>query len=185
MFRQILAGIEASEADVIYFAEHDILYPPSHFTLVPTKPNRFWYNENVWKVRVADGHALHYNCQQTSGLCAYRHLLLPHYRERVSRTELKLAELGNSREYRKWIREQGFEPGTHNREQRVDDHKAASWKSERPLVDLRHKGTLTPSRWEKKDFRNKKFTRGWMEGDGVPGWGVTRGRMKEFLSDLA
>jgi rubrerythrin len=80
MFQQILAGIEAADADVVYFAEHDVLYHPSHFEFMPTSDKEYYYNENVWKLRMEDGHALHCICQQTSGLCAYRKLLLGDYK---------------------------------------------------------------------------------------------------------
>ena len=177
MFKQILAGIEATDADVIFFAEHDVLYHPSHFEFLPEGDDKYWYNDNVWKVRVEDGHALHYDCQQTSGLCAYRKLLLEHYQERVKRTEEKFAEFGDSRDYRRWVGRQGFEPGTHGREERVDDFKAKSWQSESPNIDLRHEYNLTSSRWKQDQFRNKKYCRGWMEADEVPGWG----KMEDFL----
>ena len=177
MFKQILAGLEATDADVIFFAEHDVMYHPSHFDYIPEGEDRYWYNENVWKVRVEDGHALHYLCQQTSGLCAYRPLLLRHYQERVRRTEEKFAELGDSRDYRRFIRRQGFEPGTHGREERVDDFKAKSWKSEYPNIDLRHEHNLTPSRWSQDEFRNKRYCKGWTEAEEVPGWG----KMEDFL----
>ena len=81
MFRQILAGLEASTADIIFFAEHDVLYHPSHFEFVPTKQDVFYYNENSWRVNAENGHALFYQARSTSGLCAYRELLLEHYPE--------------------------------------------------------------------------------------------------------
>lgn len=171
MFRQILAGLEALDCDVVYFAEHDVLYHPSHFAFVPPENDRFYYNVNVWKLRLADGHGLHYDCRQTSGLAAYRELLLQHYRERVRRTEAALAQMGDTREYRNWIRAQGFEPGTHNRPERVDDYRAESYQSESPNVDIRHDGNLTPSRWSQDEFRNRRNCRGWIEADTIPGWG--------------
>jgi hypothetical protein len=170
MFKQILAGLEELETDYVYFAEHDVLYHSTHFEFVPSRSDVYYYNTNVWKLRISDGHALHYDCQQTSGLCARRDLLLRHYRERVRRTEQKFAELGNTHEYRNWIRKQGFEPGSHNRSERVDDYKAASWRSLFPNIDIRHDGNLTPSRWSKDQFRDQRFTAGWTEAEEVPGW---------------
>ena len=179
MFKQILAGIEKAEADVVFFAEHDVLYHPSHFEFLPASDKEYYYNQNVWKVRVEDGHALHYLCNQTSGLCAHRKLLLNHYKERVKRVE------GTDRSERKgYIRSMGFEPGTHNRKERVDDYKAKSWMSEWPIVDLRHENTLTRSRWRKEEFRNQRYTKGWTEAEEVPGWGRTKDRVGEFLGEL-
>ena len=75
----------------------------------------------------------------------------------------------------------GFEPGTHNRDERVDDYRSESWMSAFPNVDIRHGDNLTPNRWLKSEFRNQKYTRGWQESSEVPGWGVTEGRFREVL----
>ena len=172
MFRQILAGLQASRADIVFFCEHDVLYHPSHFDFIPPCKDVYYYNENVYKVRYPDGKALTYLCQQTSGLCAYRELLLSHYRERVERVELE-----------GYTRAIGFEPGTHNRPERIDDYKAESWMSAYPNIDIRHEYNLTPSRWRKDQFRNQRFTEGWQEVTSVPGWGeVANGKIMEILN---
>jgi len=163
MFKEILAGLEASEADIIFFCEHDVLYHPSHFKFVPPQKDKFYYNENVWKLRVSDGHAIHYDCKQTSGLCAYRDLLLKHYRKRVEMVEKN-----------GFTRAMGFEPGTHNRAERVDDYKSESWKSEFPNIDLRHDNNLTESRWSQKQFRSQRNCQNWIESKEIPGWGLTK-----------
>lgn len=173
MFKQILAGLEASTADIIFLCEHDVLYHPSHFDFTPPRKDVFFYNENIWKVDRKSGRALFYYCKQTSGLCAYRDLLVEHYRKRVSIVE----RVGFSRR-------QGFEPGTHNRAERVDDFKAEAWMSEYPNIDIRHDKNLTPSRWRKEQFRNQKYTNGWLESDQVPGWGVTLGRFEKVLEAI-
>jgi hypothetical protein len=161
LFKQILLGLEELDTDVVYFCEHDVLYHPSHFDFVPPDDNKFYYNTNVWKLRVSDGHALRVdNLKQTSGLCARRELLLEHYRKRVKMVE----EHGFSRKM-------GFEPGTHGRKERVDNYKSATWESKYPNIDIRHDNNLTPSRWKKEQFRNKRYTRGWTESDEIPGWG--------------
>jgi hypothetical protein len=172
MFRQILAGLEESDADIVFFAEHDVLYHPSHFDFVPPKEDVFFYNRNTWKVDANDGKALFYLCDQTSGLCAYRSLLLQHYRKRVER----VAAEGFSRKM-------GFEPGTHRRQERVDDYPAEHWMSEFPNIDIRHGKNLTPSRWSQDQFRNPNSCQGWKEADEVPGWGKTKGRFSEFLKE--
>lgn len=163
MFRQILAGLEMCQADVVFLAEHDVLYHPSHFDFVPPDPSRVYYNVNVWKVDAETGRALHYDCRQTSGLCAYRDVLLAHYRERVRRVERE-----------GFSRRMGFEPGTHGRPERVDDLRSEEWRSPWPNVDIRHGRNLTPSRWKREQFRDQRHTRGWVEADEVPGWGGTK-----------
>ena len=180
LFRQILAGLEASTADVIFLAEHDCLYPPEHFEFIPPRKDVYYYNINVWKVDAIIGRALHYDCKQTSGLCAYRDLLLQHYRERVRRTEAAFVQWGDSHEYRRWIRHQGFEPGTHNRNERVDDYKAESWQSAVPIIDIRHDKNLTPSRWRKDQFRHQRYCQGWQEADEVPNWS----KLDQILSEV-
>ena len=162
MFRQILAALEAAEQDVIFLCEHDVLYHPSHFEFKPPKDDVFYYNVNVWKVRLEDGFAVRVDdARQVSGLCASRNLLLEHYRERVRRVELE-----------GFSRDMGFEPGTHNRAGRVDDYKSEVWSSEFPNVDIRLPGALTKSRWSPDEYRNKKFARGWTESTltDIPGW---------------
>ncbi len=173
MFKQILAGLEACRADVVFLVEHDMLYHPSHFEFRPERKDAFYYNENTWKVDAKDGRALHYLCKQTSGLCAWRELLVEHYRKRVARVEAE-----------GYSRNMGYEPGCHRPPRGVDDHPALSWMSAVPNIDIRHGANWTPSRWSQEQFRNKNSCRGWTEADAVPGWGKTRGRFEEFLAEI-
>ena len=161
MFHQILRGLQMIQEEIVFFCEHDVLYHPSHFEFTPERQDVYYYNLNVWKVRTSDWHAVKVDfCQQTSGLCAYRKLLLEHYYKRVALVY-----------HNGYSSKMGFEPGTHNRPERVDDYKAESWSSPFPNLDLRHGKNLTPSRWKPEQFRNKRFTAGWKEADEVVGWG--------------
>lgn len=181
MAKQILAGLKELDADIIFFTEHDVLYHPSHFDFVPSDKKKIYYNTNVWKVRYEDGHAVKTdNCQQLSGLCAYRDVLIKHYEQRVKLLEQKLAEGVDEKEFNKYVRKMGFEPGTHNREERVDDLKTESWEAQEPNVDIRHDSNLTPSRWSKDQFRNQKYTKGWKESESIPGWG----KFQEFFTKI-
>jgi hypothetical protein len=170
MFKQILAGLEALDTDIAYLCEHDVLYHPSHFDFIPPRQDTYYYNLAMWKVDYTTGHAVHYDTKQTSGLCAYRELLLEHYRERVRRTEEKLQALGDSYEYRNWIRRQGFEPGSHGRAERVDDHPSDTWESRGANLDIRHEKNLTPTRWRQDQFRDRRNCQNWQEAESVPGW---------------
>lgn len=174
MFKQILAGLEKIDTDIVFFAEHDILYHKNHFDFTPEKQDLFYYNQNMWKVDFETGKALFHYSNHTSELCAYRELLLEHYRNRVRMVE----EHG-------FTRRMGYEPGTHGRAERVDDYKHETWMSEFPNIDIRHNKNLTKSRWRKEEFRNQRFTRGWTEADEVPGWGRTRGRFREVLNGVS
>lgn len=162
MFKQILAALEASTADIVFFCEHDVFYHPSHFEFTPPKRDVFYYNTNVWKVRLEDGHALWCdNLKQVSGLCAYRELLIEHYKNRVERVERE-----------GYNRNMGFEPGTHGLPGGIDNYQSDTWMSKYPNLDVRHDKNLTPNRWRKDQFRHQKNTQGWTEShvSQLQGW---------------
>jgi len=169
MFRQILAGLEAIQADYVFFCEHDVLYHESHFEFVPPRDDVYYYNEHTYKLDAETGRAVFYHTKQTSGLCAARALLLTHYRERVRRVE------GDG-----FSRRMGFEPGTHHRAERVDDVKAEAWMSPVPNIDIRHAHTLTQSRWSPEQFRDQRHCRGWTTVTTIPGWGDARALMDQI-----
>jgi len=164
MFKQILAGLENIKEDIVFFCEHDVLYHESHFEFVPNKPNKYFYNVNVWKIRMSDGLALKVNeCKMTSGLCAHHKLLLDHYRER----DRRIGKEGFSRKI-------GFEPGTHNRKEKIDEYGCAVWRSNVPNLDLVHGRNRTHRRWKREEYRNQKYTKGWTEShvSKIDGWDV-------------
>jgi glycosyltransferase involved in cell wall biosynthesis len=166
MFKQILTALESSKSDVIFFCEADVLYHPSHFDFTPTRKDIFYYNDNKWKVDANSGQALFYHCAQVSGLCAYRELLLDHYRKRVEIVEKN-----------GYDHNMGYEPGTHTKQFEL-------WNSEVPNIDIRHGHNLTKNRWSQDQFRNKNSCLGWTMADEVPGWGITKGRMNEILTGI-
>ena len=156
MHKQILAGLVWIECDVVFFAENDVLYHPSHFDFEPMIPYVFYYNTNVWRVRYEDGFSVWTDdLQQTGGLCANANLLYEFYRQRIRTIERD----GFDRH---------FEPGP-----KVGDYLTENWRSEYPNLDIRHSGTYTRSKWRPEDFRNKRYARGWRETIGeLPGWGT-------------
>lgn len=177
MFKQQVAALEASTADIIFFCEHDVLYHPSHFEFFPPTKDVFYYNTNVWRVRENDGFAVRTtDCRQVSGLCAYRDLLLDHYRERVKMVE-KMSEELDEKEFNQFIRKLGFEPGTHGRIFGFRDLKSDRWESKHPNVDIRRGSAVTRSKWKPEDYRNKRFAEGWQETMDIPSWG----KFKEFF----
>ena len=159
MFKQILAGIEACNTDIIFLAEHDVLYTKEHFDFTPLREDIFYYNQNNWQVRASDGHSTYWDCKKVSQICGYRDLMLKHYTERVRRVALE-----------GFTRRMGFEPGTHNRAERVDATKSDIWRTIVPNLDVRHKMNLTHSRWRPEQFRNP--CRNWTEShvNKLPGW---------------
>ena len=176
-FRQILTALEALDTDIVFFCEHDWLYHPSHFDFTPPKKDVYYYNSNWWRVRLADGHAIRYDTRLLPAICGYREHLLRHYRTRMKR--LKAGENSAGA-----IMRMGFEPGTHNRKERIDDYKAEDWKSALPNVDIRHNKNLTKSKWSQDEFRNQRSCRGWQEAEKIPYWGQTKGRFHEILASI-
>lgn len=171
LFRQILAGLETSTADIIFFCEHDVLYNFSHFDFLPPKKNVYYYNTNVWKVRLNDGLAVHYDVLQTSSLCAYRDLLIRHYKERIRKIEK--GKNGLYQDMSAYSQSVGFEPGVYRKREKIDHFKAATWESEVPNVDIRHGKNVTANieSWSPDEFENKGYAKGWIESDSIPGWG--------------
>ena len=159
--KQILMALEKSKADIIYFCEHDVFYHPSHFDFTPPKKDVYYYDFSFWRVRSSDGHALHYDTHQSDLICAYRELLLEHYREKVKRIE----STG-------FTMRMGFEPGCNSRKERIDDYKAERYDAEYPSLDIRYGKNLTASRWSKSQFRNERSCRGWKESNikDIDGW---------------
>jgi len=161
MFKQILGALENSTASIIFFTEQDVLYHPSHFDFTPPEKNTFYYNQNIWYLRYSDGHCLHYDVNQLSGLCGYREDLIIHFKERIEYIEKN----GFPRS------EMGFEPMTHNRIDWKNKFKLGTWKSELPNIDIRHGDNPTGNRWTKDEFRNQSLLINWIEGEEIPGWG--------------
>jgi len=152
LHRQILAGLEEIDAEIIHFAEHDVLYHPSHWEFTPPRPDRFYYNTNVWKIRSDDGHAVWTDdLQQTSGCCAYRSLFLEQYHRRVREIE------------ERWDRH--YEPG-----EKTGPWASENWAAPHPNLDIRHGRNLSRAKWHPSEFRNQRYARGWREADAVEPW---------------
>ena len=181
MSKQIVKALEESSADVIFFCEHDVLYDPSHFDFTPINRDRYYYNTNSWMYRWEDGHALFYEHKSLSGMCAYRETALRHFRERVRRIEALEEEAKGTGQVkalapksqgamiplREAIHRLGFEPGGHNRPDRIDDLGTETYKSAKPNIDIKHNHNWTQNRWSVDKFRDKTVANTWKEED----WG--------------
>jgi hypothetical protein len=143
MFNRILLGLEALDTDVVFLCEDDVIYNKSHFEFTPPQKDIYYYNLNWWQVRATDGYAVQYKARRLSNLCANRELLLQHYRKLV-----KICKEGG------FSRKIGFEPGTHNRPERIDDFKCGDFKSKEPILDIVHQNA-TKRRWDISEFRKK------------------------------
>lgn len=161
MHRQVLAGLEQSDADYVFLCESDVLYHPSHFDFVPPQEDAYFYNINVWKYWYGDGLCVWVDTmQQVSGICANKDILLNQYKKRVERIE---KEGGFSI---KW----GYEPGSRKLPIGFDDLERYNYKSTLPNVCIRHDATLTKSKRSPDEFRNKKYAEGFKTADKIPGW---------------
>lgn len=149
MFQQILACLEASKSDIIFFCEHDVLYPKEHFDFTPTE-RKFYYDLNWWKIR-ADGLAVHWDAVQVSGLVCFRDLAIGYYKDRIA----------------------NFDPDNFDRkfEPTVETEYKTFW-ADRPHVDVRHETNLTYNKWKLEHFRKKDTAVNFESStiDKIPGW---------------
>jgi hypothetical protein len=150
MFKQILKGLQTLDTDVVFMAEHDVLYPTEHFNFTPIDPNTFYYDVNWWKVR-DDGFAVSWEADQVSGLCAYRDILIQYYQWRIDTFDKENFD-------------RKFEP--------FSGEKSAQWKASVPHIDIRHKKNLTYNKWGLHHFRNKDTAVNFREStiDNIEGW---------------
>jgi len=140
-YKQIITALENCKQDIVFFCEHDVLYHPSHFEFIPPEKDKFYFNVNVWKINQEKGYGVKVDdCKQVSGLCCYRELALDYYK--------------------KCAKDRHYEP----QENRV------AMESRYPNLDIRHDNNLTKSRWDKSQFKNKKYIKGWTESKDIPGW---------------
>lgn len=89
MYLQIMEGLKATDADIVYLAEHDTLYVPEHFDFIPDERS-FYYNENHWFLDWCDRSkrkGLYFPPSRSrialSQLVCYRDLLIDNIRRRI------------------------------------------------------------------------------------------------------
>jgi glycosyltransferase involved in cell wall biosynthesis len=172
MYRQILAGLQASTVDIVYLIEHDVLYHPSHFDFVPLQKHRIYYNLNRWAVSAEDGQALHYISWCNSFVVAYRKVLLRFLTEFIDLIE----KVGYSR------RRMGHAIGKRKFEG-VVHYSVDTFRSEHPCVDIRHSNNFTRNRFSRDQFPRRGIEE-WELADEVPFWGRTKGRFDDFLKGV-
>jgi glycosyltransferase involved in cell wall biosynthesis len=150
-FKQIVSALEASTAEIIFFCEHDVLYPKEHFEFTPPD-DKFYYNQNwvkaEWKEKKFTGRVAAWDADQVSGLVCYRETALKHYK--------KILENFDESKFNR-----SFEP-----ESRVSSQ---SWRSKEPYVDIRQENALTKSKWSLDDFRDKSTAKNFRETT-MPEW---------------
>lgn len=162
MMMQIITALHKSTADYVFFCEHDVLYNKSHFDFTPTRDDIFYYNENVLRWGLGSDTAIrHDRMLPLSAMCCNRQLALRFYLYRMSKIyEIGISEFNNpqSSTMRKW----GFEPGTKKKKRGgLTDDEFATWCSKEPIIDIRHKGTFSPTKMKLESFKHPPT--GWKE----------------------
>jgi hypothetical protein len=150
MFQQILAALEASTSEVVFFCEHDVVYPKSHFYFTPPSKDKFYYDLNWWKVGKGDL-AVHWDAAQVSGLVCYRDLATKFYASRVA----------------------SFDPENFDRKfEPTVNTEFETWRAPEPHIDIRHQSNLTYNKWHIQHFRKKETAVNFQEAtiQDIPGW---------------
>ena len=174
MYKQIVAGLEESKADVVFFCEHDVLYHPSHFDFIPSEPNVFYYNVNVWRWKYPEDLAITYeNIVSLSSLCVNREFALNHYKYRLTKIyEMGWDKITNHHEPY-WCRLIGHEPGTkRTRRGGITNDRSELWRSEFPNIDIRHDRTFTRQKCTLAEFKHPPEITTWKERrvNEIEGW---------------
>lgn len=173
MIKQITKGLEQSQSDYVFFCEHDVLYPLSHFDFTPSKENVWYYNANVWRWKYPDNLAITYDrLLSLSSLCVNRQFALEHYKRRLA----KIKEMGWEKDTRHeplWARRWGYEPGTKRTGRGgFSDDNFETWRSSEPIIDIRHGRTFSQSKVTIDSFIHKPLN--WQEVtlDKIQGWNI-------------
>lgn len=175
MIKQITAALEASTAEYVFFCEHDVLYPASHFEFTPKRDDIYYYNGSVWRWKYPEDFAITYDrLISLSGLCVSRKLVLGQYKRRLEIIEKEGWESDKTREPL-WARQWGYEPGTKKKKRGgFSDDDFEVWFSREPMIDIRHGRTFSQSKVTLDSFKHKPVN--WQETtlDKIPGWDLNQ-----------
>ena len=173
MVEQIMTALEHLNTDVVFFCEHDVLYPKCHFEFVPPKEDVYYYNRDIWRWDYPKDRAITYTgLGSLSGMCAYTKTALNHYRGRHKKIIENGWDLIISKEP-SWARKMGYEPGTKKiRKGGFSDEDFSTWSSGVPIIDIRHPGTYTRTKVTLDSFKHPPDPSTWRETtlDKIEGW---------------
>ncbi len=183
LWKQVFTALLYSKADIIYVAEHDVLYDSSHFDFVPRDDNCFYYNKNMWYVRAKDGYVLRTKYLAFSQCVCNRLLLLDNMIQRV-----KWCENGGILPPGK----RGYEPGLIRKEgldgrEIFGINKDLKWRLEyfssmKANIDIRHGKNLSGTKRFKSSTEVATHNR--IYTDAVPGWGKSEGRFNDWFREV-
>ena len=173
MTKQIAAALEKAKEDYVFFCEHDVLYPASHFEFEPEKDDIFYYNNHVWRWKYPEDYAITYDrliC--LSGLCVNREFALAHYQARLKKIkELNLEAVKGHEPL--WARRWGYEPGTKKmRRGGFSDDDFEVWTSKDPIIDIRHTKTFSPTKVTLDSFKHPPVNFQTITLGKIPGWNL-------------
>lgn len=168
---QILTALENSTADYVFFCEHDVLYPQSHFQFTPSCDSIFYYNEHVWRWLFGSDKVITYDrLLSLSGLCVNRKFALEHYLKRweaILQVGLDKFSSAEPDLARKW----GYEPGAKKKRRGgFSDDDFATWRSAEPIIDIRHNKTFSSPKVTLDSFKHQPENWQEMPIEKVAGW---------------
>jgi len=173
MLQQIFVALSQADSKYVFFCEHDVLYPPSHFDFTPPRDDIYYYNDHVWRWNYPLDRLITYDrLISLSSLCANRRLLLYQY---IQRMQLVIGN-GWYKDTKRdpiWARRMGFEPGTKKKSRGgYFDDDFDTWKSEEPIIDIRHGLTYSRQKVELREFKHAPTN--WRETtmDKIPYWNL-------------
>ncbi|KKS95279.1 MAG: hypothetical protein UV71_C0009G0015 [Microgenomates group bacterium GW2011_GWC1_43_13] len=173
MIKQITMALEALDTDIVFFLEHDVLYHPSHFDFTPPKEEIYYYNLNNWRWGIKENFAITYDgLTSLSQLACYRKTALNHYKGRLKYIIDHGLNKDQSRDPR-WGRVMGYEPGTKPRRRGgFSDEKFEIWKSDFPNIDIRHRHTFSPPKYNLADFKHQPINFRQEKIENIPYWNL-------------
>ena len=154
MIKQIILGLSISQGKYVFFCEHDVLYPKSHFDFTPPRDDIYYYNENVLRWDYPKDRLIGYDrLISLSGLCANRELLLRHYLLRLQK--IRDMEWVEDSHEPSWLRKMGYEPGTKKiKRGGISDEDYGLFKSDKSIIDIRHRNTFSPPKVTLDGFKH-------------------------------
>jgi len=175
MIKQILTCLENATTKYVFFCEHDVLYPKSHFDFIPPRDDIFYYNQNVWRWWNKGDIAIRYDRMlPLSCLCCNRKLAIEHYKLRMRKIEEWGLDQFRSREPR-LARLWGYEPGTKKKKRGgLTDDDFDVWSSKEPVIDIRFRGTFSSPKIHLKDFKHKPENWQEININEIKGWDLKK-----------
>ena len=173
MIEQIVMALTALDTDIVFFLEHDVLYHPSHFDFTPPREDVYYYNSNNWRWGIKEDFAITYDgLTSLSQLCCYRNTALNHYQARLKYIQDKGWDKDPGRDP-KWGRVMGYEPGTKpKRRGGFSDEQFGTWKSAFPNIDIRHRHTFSPPKYNLSDFKHPPVNFRQEKIENIPYWNL-------------